>query len=183
MILNFQNWFPILSRYLTGHEKYQMEAGDKLVINVLSFISIKVIASQFKLRFWLDDSSRCFFLFQNLVFFVGFEQSLNTNANGVLCCVCSCRAISFFFWYISNLIAPVRSGFEEARSARSYWWFGNWLVFESSEWMLSNVDKADFVFVPYRLRWLFRGFLATDYIARYIWLYSQELYSQIYLAT
>ena len=34
----------------------------------------------------------------------------------------------------------------------------------------------------YRLRWLFRGFLATGYIARYIWLYSQELYSQIYLA-
>ena len=31
----------------------------------------------------------------------------------------------------------------------------------------------------YRLRWLFRGFLATGYIARYIWLYSQELYSQI----
>ena len=25
-------------------------------------------------------------------------------------------------------------------------------------------------------------FLATGYIARYIWLYSQELYSQIYLA-
>ena len=33
-----------------------------------------------------------------------------------------------------------------------------------------------------RLRWLFRGFLATGYIARYIWLYSQELYSQLYLA-
>ena len=30
--------------------------------------------------------------------------------------------------------------------------------------------------------WLFRGFLATGYIARYIWLYSHELYSQIYLA-
>ena len=31
--------------------------------------------------------------------------------------------------------------------------------------------------VRVRLRWLFRGFLAHGYIARYIWLYSQ-----IYLA-
>ena len=38
------------------------------------------------------------------------------------------------------------------------------------------------VTISYRLRWLFRGFLAPGYIARYIWLYSQELYSQIYLA-
>ena len=31
----------------------------------------------------------------------------------------------------------------------------------------------------YRLIWLFRGFLAPGYIARYIWLHSPELYSHV----